>query len=45
MALRSALSAGQEDRAAGLALAYRYTWSAAAEAHREFYRSLPGSVV
>jgi glycosyltransferase-like protein len=45
VALRSALSAGPEDRAAGLALAHRYTWSAAAEAHREFYRSLPGFVV
>ena len=42
-ALRLALSAGPEDLEAGLALARRYTWSAAAEAHREFYRSLVGA--
>jgi glycosyltransferase-like protein len=41
-ALRLALAAGPEDRAAGLALARRYTWPAAAEAHREFYRSVAG---
>ncbi|MFI5611787.1 MSMEG_0565 family glycosyltransferase [Amycolatopsis sp. NPDC051903] len=39
-ALADALSAGPDDRAAGLALARRHTWAAAAEAHLALYRSL-----
>jgi glycosyltransferase-like protein len=42
-ALRLALSSGSEDLEAGRVLARRYTWSAAAEAHRGFYRSLVGA--
>ncbi|HEY2061609.1 MAG TPA: MSMEG_0565 family glycosyltransferase [Amycolatopsis sp.] len=42
-ALRLALSSGPEDLEAGRVLARRYTWSAAAEAHRGFYRSLVGA--
>jgi glycosyltransferase-like protein len=38
--LGAALAAPDRFRVAGKALAARYTWSAAASAHREFYRSL-----
>jgi glycosyltransferase involved in cell wall biosynthesis len=38
--LRAALAGA--DPGPGQALARRYTWAAAAEAHRTFYRALPG---
>jgi glycosyltransferase involved in cell wall biosynthesis len=39
-ALRTALAGPNPHREAGLALAARYTWSAAAQAHQRFYRAL-----
>ncbi|MEW2503890.1 MSMEG_0565 family glycosyltransferase [Amycolatopsis sp. NPDC047767] len=40
--IRAALDSGTEDRAAGVALAERHTWAAAARAHLQLYRSLVG---